>query len=289
MLRSSGTAIFLEVMRVRGRAAMTLTLGLLAVMAALLVLFFVGLRPVQAAPTTFTVNSTGDAGDAATADGTCDSDASTTGDQCILRAAIQQANATTDADTIAFNIPGTGVQQIQLLGQLPEITASVIIDSYTQRPCSSNPAPCSSPNTIADARQGTNAQIKIELDGSCANCGRGFNIMADNVVIKGLAIYGFDSSAIFSQSRPDGLRIEGNFIGTNSGGTEYKGNGGGITIQSDSSLGTTNVIVGGDTPGARNLISGNDGYAVDFSDLRDSKVQGNLIGTQKDGTTPLLN
>jgi CSLREA domain-containing protein len=54
---------------------------------------------------TFTVNSTGDAGDA-TIDGTCDADATATV-QCTLRAAIQEANATTDADTIDFAIPST--------------------------------------------------------------------------------------------------------------------------------------------------------------------------------------
>ena len=36
----------------------------------------------------------------------------TGGDQCTLRAAIQQANATAGADTINFAIPGTGVKTI---------------------------------------------------------------------------------------------------------------------------------------------------------------------------------
>jgi len=53
--------------------------------------------PVNAA--TFTVNSTADAVDAAPGNGTC----ATAADECTLRAAIQEANAGTGADTI--NIP----------------------------------------------------------------------------------------------------------------------------------------------------------------------------------------
>ena len=40
------------------------------------------------ASTQFTVNSTGDTGDADTTDNVCDSDAGTSGDQCTLKAAI---------------------------------------------------------------------------------------------------------------------------------------------------------------------------------------------------------
>ncbi len=61
--------------------------------------------PPAHAATTFTVNDTRDSPDASTAGSTCDIDVFTVGDQCTLRAAIQQANATTGADTINFNIP----------------------------------------------------------------------------------------------------------------------------------------------------------------------------------------
>jgi hypothetical protein len=54
------------------------------------------------ASATFTVNFTGDAADANQGDGTCQT--ATTG-QCTLSAAIQEANTTTDADTINFAIP----------------------------------------------------------------------------------------------------------------------------------------------------------------------------------------
>jgi len=65
------------------------------------------------ASTTFTVNSTADDADGSPLDGACDVSRETDG-VCTLRAAIQQANATSGADTINFNIPGTGVQTIHV-------------------------------------------------------------------------------------------------------------------------------------------------------------------------------
>jgi hypothetical protein len=47
----------------------------------------------------------------------------------------------------------------------------------------------------------------------------------------------------------------------------------------------------GSTPDKHNLIPGNDihGVVVVFSSTGNNKVQGNLIGTKKDGTSPLGN
>jgi hypothetical protein len=106
--------------------------------------------PAQAA-TTFTVNETGDAPDAFTTSNTCDTDVFTNGDQCTLRAAIQQANATSGADAINFAIPGTGVKTIAVgatgLGGLPAITEQVGINGYTQP--GSSPTPRRSGTTLS--------------------------------------------------------------------------------------------------------------------------------------------
>lgn len=59
-----------------------------------------------------------------------------------LRQAILDANANTGLDTIAFNIPGSGVHTINLTSALPTITDPVVIDGYTQ--------PGSSANTLAE-------------------------------------------------------------------------------------------------------------------------------------------
>src|SRR5215210_6449282 len=66
------------------------------------------LQPTARAASTFTVNSTGDGADSNTGDGVCNDGSG----NCTLRAAVEQANATSGADTIAFNIPGSGVRTI---------------------------------------------------------------------------------------------------------------------------------------------------------------------------------
>jgi hypothetical protein len=80
----------------------------------------------------FTVNSTLDVVDA-TPDGICDSDTATAGEQCTLRAAIQEANAMTDVNlivlptgTYTLTIPGVSEDQA-MTGDL-DIRASVRIE-----------------------------------------------------------------------------------------------------------------------------------------------------------------
>src|SRR5438874_2131308 len=55
-----------------------------------------------------------------------------------LRQAILDANAAAGTDTIAFNIPGAGVQTIAPLTNLPMVTEAVVIDGYTQPGTSAN-------------------------------------------------------------------------------------------------------------------------------------------------------
>jgi hypothetical protein len=70
-----------------------------------------GLGSGMAQALTFTVTSTGDSGV-----GT-------------LRNAINSANTTPGADTIAFNISGAGVHTIAPISALPTITEAVTIDA----------------------------------------------------------------------------------------------------------------------------------------------------------------
>src|SRR6266542_1252311 len=73
---------------------------------------------------TLTVNTLGDAADSSVGDGHCDTDPGTAGDQCTLRAAIQEANAVFGDDTISFSVTGT----INLTGALPDIISNVTIN-----------------------------------------------------------------------------------------------------------------------------------------------------------------
>ena len=107
--------------------------GFLAALIAAGLLLVVTARPAHAA--TFTVNSTGDDSDANfinDSPNVCDTDLSTPGLQCTLRAAIQEANNTPGTDTINFNIPGDGPHTIAPSSKLPSISlGSVIIDGYS--------------------------------------------------------------------------------------------------------------------------------------------------------------
>ena len=72
-----------------------------------------------------------------------------------LRQAISDANGNSGADTIAFNIPGSGAHTISPLTPLPTVTGPVTIDGYTQ--------PGSSQSTLA---VGDNAVLLIEISGA---------------------------------------------------------------------------------------------------------------------------
>jgi hypothetical protein len=74
---------------------------------------------------TFTVNDRTDRTDASLADDLCDADAATPGEQCTLRAAIQQANAHADTDTI---ILPAGKYRLTLRGSQEDAAASGDLD-----------------------------------------------------------------------------------------------------------------------------------------------------------------
>jgi len=152
----------------------------------------------------------------------------------------------------------------------------VTIDGYTQ--------PGASPNTLA---KGTNAVLKVELDGINAGFSDGLKISGGGAgsIIKGLVINNFNGDGISVEEGSDFDRIEGNFIGTDTSGTVAKKNpGDGVII-----LHASNTTVGGNSPAARNLISGNGDSGVLVLGSSGSKVLGNLIGTRMSGKTALGN
>ncbi|HET7270543.1 MAG TPA: hypothetical protein VFI90_05590 [Rubrobacter sp.] len=109
-------------------------------------------------------------------------------------------------------------------------------------------------------------------------------------MLKGLVISRYEHGVGIENDAAND-RVQGNFIGTDPSGTKalgpltHNGFANGVVIGNRS--GITNHIVGGHTPAARNLTSGNnDGVGVNSDG---NQVSGNLIGTQRDGKCPLGN
>jgi hypothetical protein len=169
----------------------------------------------------------------------------------------------------------------------------LLIDAYSQ--------PGSSPNTL---EKGSNAVLKIELDGSAAQPqngaeASGLQISGSDTIVKGLVINNFKNNGILIPGGQN-IRVEGNFIGTDASGTTAKPNTqNGVLIKAGNGLGKpSNNTIGGTTPAARNLISGNFGAGVSIEDpftdligptVINNSVLGNLIGTDKNGTGSLGN
>jgi hypothetical protein len=82
--------------------------------------------------------------------------------------------------------------------------------------------------------------------------------------------------------------VSGNYIGTNISGTAAIGNtGSGVMISDDAQ----DNVIGGDTPGERNLLSGNvrNGVSIRVSGTEHNQVIGNYIGTDASGTAAVGN
>ncbi len=139
--------------------------------------------------------------------------------------------------------------------------------------------------------------MKIELAGTDGPATRyGLSISASNVVVRGLAFNRFYEAGLRIGAGAGSNRREGNFIGTDPSGAVDVTDGGGAGVGVRDAKNNT---IGGTSPGARNLISGN-GLGVFIASFPASstlpspvasgnKVLGNLIGTQKDGASPLGN
>ncbi|MEO8434758.1 MAG: Calx-beta domain-containing protein [Pyrinomonadaceae bacterium] len=98
------------------------------------------------------------------------------------------------------------------------------------------------------------------------------------------------SAVDFVYSGSQGNLVQGNFIGTDLTGTvsltDITGTGNGVVV----SFTATNNTIGGTTPAARNVISGNlIGAEVTEESSTGNLLQGNFIGTDVNGTAKLAN
>ena len=206
---------------------------------------------------TFTVNSIADEIDATPGDGVC----ATAGGACTLRAAIQEANATSALDEIHFAIPGAGPHTIALPTDLPSVQYPVLIDGFTQ--------PGASPNTNP-WNQGSNAVLMVVLDVQ-PPAEFGLILAAGGSTVRGMRIEGAQDYAIRVEG--DGSIIEGNYLLSAPGGT-------GVFISS-----ATGNRIGGTSALERNVIGG--GFIGIWLAGEGNQVRGNLIGVDADGSSPL--
>ena len=226
----------------------------------LLVVLIASLPHGSTASTTFVVNTTADG------EGPC------TSDHCTLREAIQAANSLAGADVITFSIPGSGPHTIQLVADLPAIVDPLTVDGSSEPDFGGTPV--------------------IEVDGGLVSepgaYASAFRISAGPSTIKNLAINDFaggDGIVVAGFSPIDNVVIQGNFIGTDVTGQTDQGNFIGIGIS-----GASNVLVGGDEPHERNVISGNyQGLYIGPGAGSGTRIQGNYIGTTVSGTQALGN
>lgn len=201
-----------------------------------------------------------------------------------LDQAIQNANANNNAptiDTIRFAIPasdpGCNVVDVCFIAPgnpMPHITEPVTIDGYTQ--------PGASPAT-----SGAVATLKVVLTGVGTQPGAiGLHLRTSKSTIKGLTINRWAESVRISGADATGNVIAGNHIGTDVTGTQAAGSTFGVGIS-----GAPANTIGGTTPAARNVISGNQQSGIGIFDpaATGNRIVGNRIGTDAAGSADLGN
>ncbi|MEM7784508.1 MAG: LamG-like jellyroll fold domain-containing protein, partial [Planctomycetota bacterium] len=187
-----------------------------------------------------------------------------------LRQAIVDANANLGADTIDFNIAGSGTQVIQLSSALPTLTEQVTIDGTTQT------------GWIADTF------LPIVIDGNgLNNTGLILNQNADGSTIKGLVVRDFSSIGISAQNNSDNHTIQGNFIGA----FQSDGSFDNTSVQSPSSgiyLDGNSSVVGGIGIGESNRFVGS-AAGIWISTGDNHQIIGNQMGYVASPNVPVGN
>lgn len=221
-------------------------------------LFLFMVLPLIALGSTFTVSNTNDAGAGS------------------LRQAILDVNAAAGPHTIHFTIPAAGVQTIAPVSMLPAISNTVTLDGYTQPGSQTNSSPSAN-----------NAVLLIRLDGVAVTntFPQALRFYSSGNTVRGLIVVRFyDGLAFFGSS---GNVIVGNFIGYDADGVARGNTDVGIYITSVFFERSGGNIIGGITPAARNIISGNYyGLYIWPQVVGGNLIQGNLIGTDATGTLP---
>ena len=176
-----------------------------------------------------------------------------------LRQAILDANSKTGADTISFDIPGSGTKTITLKSPLPVITESVVIDGTTQPGFAGSPV-------IALRRGAKGSTLKIT---------------GGNTTVRGLDICSV-TNGFKDQLAADATDIEI----TGKGGNRIEGN---VISEAGVIVTSPKNIVGGTARGAGNSFSTNgnhNGLFLIGQTATDNQVQGNSFVVNPNSCAP---
>ena len=271
----------------------------------LLLTLLLGCQLTARAATTFTVTNTNDSGPGS------------------LRQAILDANANSGSDVISFNI-GSGLKTITPSSQLPTISDPVLIDGTTQPGFAGTPViEIDGTNTfnfvllitagnttvrgltlnrfanggILFVDNGGNhiegCYIGTDATGNTGTNSRGtaVAISTSNNVIGGTTantrnVIATVDTGISIFNLGNGNQVLGNYIGLNAAGNAA------LRVFQGIIVGTSNNVIGGTTPGARNVIGGGEhgGIVIQpggFFQTSGNIVQGNYVGTDASGNVAL--
>jgi len=236
---------------------------------------------------TFQVDAASDSHDAAPGDGVAGDHLDPDSSSCTLRAAIEEANALTGPDTVL--VPA-GIGPIRLtLGSLRVQDNGTVISGLSGRPVIDgvgNPVNHASFLLESDS----NAVSRLELRrsrGDAITVLGSANQIGSTVAGEGLVVVGsgLDSptAAAIRLTGPGATAnsVAGNYIGIQSNGVTTEGNAHGVVVSHQASLN----MIGGLVSAARNIISGNSGFAIIVSDgAFKNQVAGNYLGADSTGT-----
>jgi len=213
--------------------------------------------PTFASAETFTVNSTADEVDASVGNEFCE----TAAGKCTLRAAIEEANSTTEGfDAISFEegiFEGDSDSVIQPASALPAITAPLGLYGRECETEAGAPGPCTEIDGVGSAPV-------LSVEG------------AAEVEVETLALTNGEMG-IAAEEAPR-LRARGNWFGVGLDGAAA-GNGTGILLGPGSDLSR----IGGEGPGTGNLVANSGGTGLEILGSSNARVLGNSFGVAPTG------
>jgi len=236
---------------------------------------------------TFHVDAASDSHDVAPGDGVAGDHLNPDSSSCTFRAAIEEANGLIGPDTVL--VPA-GIGTIMLsLGSLRVQDNGTLITGVGGRPVIDGVGnPISHASFLLESD--SNAVSRLELRrsrGDAITVLGSANRIGGTVAGEGLVLVanGLDNPTA-AAIRLAGLgatanSVAGNYIGIRSNGVTPEGNAHGVVVSHQASLN----MIGGLDSAARNIISGNSGFAIIVSDgAFKNQVAGNYLGADSTGT-----